>query len=90
MLGFKKPDRLRSAHFGSICTPSLFLQGTRDGLCDLNLLQRELQAFGAPHELVEIEGGDHSFAVPKRAGLSAEDMHKRLVGVTVEWIARTL
>lgn len=84
----KQPERLRSAHFGRITAPSLFLQGTRDGLCDLELLRRELGTYAAPHELVVIDGGDHSFAVPKRSGLSDRDVRDRLVGETLSWIGR--
>lgn len=80
-----KQEELRSAHFPSIVAPSLFLQGTRDDLCDLALLRRELGSLGAPHDLILIDGGDHSFAVPKRVALDAQAVRRRLVDETLSW-----
>ena len=34
-----RPDTLRSEHFARIACPVLFVQGSRDRLCDLNLLR---------------------------------------------------
>ena len=37
-----KPDKPRSEHFPTIAQPALFLQGTRDSLCQLPLLKTVL------------------------------------------------
>jgi predicted alpha/beta-hydrolase family hydrolase len=58
----------RSEHFPAIAQPALFLQGTRDVLCDLDLLRRALSTFGGKASLEVIEGADHGFSVPKRSG----------------------
>jgi len=55
-----QPERVRSEHFPAIVQPALFLQGTRDALCDLELLRKALQTYGGKATLAVIEGGDHS------------------------------
>jgi len=65
----KQPQKLRSAHFADVAQPALFLQGTRDALCDLKLMRRELRRFRGAHELSLLPEADHDFKVPKRSGL---------------------
>ena len=48
-------------------TPVLFVQGTRDELCPLERLASVRARMTAPSELCEIEEGDHSLLVKKRA-----------------------
>lgn len=62
-----KPDRLRVAHWPEITVPSLFLQGTRDPFCDLELLERHLGELGGSPTLHVVEGGDHSLRVTGKA-----------------------
>lgn len=81
-----KPEKLRNEHFPDVSPPSLFLQGTRDGLCDLDLLSTALTDYAGPWKLVTVEDGDHSFKVPKRSGLSIEDVQQRLVREIASWI----
>lgn len=55
---------LRTADLPGVGRPMLFVQGTRDPLCDLDLLsrvRREMRLRGALHV---VEGGDHSFGLP--------------------------
>ena len=80
-----KPDKLRSEHFATICQPALFLQGTRDSLCDLELLKRELARWGGTATLEIVDGGDHSFAVPRSAGKSREEVLADLVERFDRW-----
>jgi predicted alpha/beta-hydrolase family hydrolase len=49
-----------------LTTPILFVQGTRDSLCPLDLLERVRADMNAPNFLHIVEGGDHSLRVPKR------------------------
>ena len=82
-----KPDRLRSEHFAALVQPTLFLQGTRDPLCDLELLRRELRRFGGSVGLEVIEGADHSFRVPRSSGRSDDQVLEDLLDRTAAWEA---
>jgi len=58
--------KLRDEVLRSLKTPILFVQGTRDSLCPLDLLERVRNEMKAPNFLHLVEGGDHSLRVPKR------------------------
>jgi uncharacterized protein len=57
--------KLRDEVLRALTTPILFVQGTRDALCPLNLLERVRTEMKAPNLLHVVEGGDHSLRVPK-------------------------
>jgi predicted alpha/beta-hydrolase family hydrolase len=78
-----KPERIRDAHLGRIALPMLFLQGTRDPFAAPDLLRATVKALGNA-ELVEIEGGDHSFKVPGRA---AAEVTAELVETIAAFVA---
>ena len=46
--------------------PVLFVQGTRDVLCPLDLLENVRSKMTAPNSLQVVEGGDHSLLVRKK------------------------
>ena len=73
-----QPERLRDSHLPAITCPMLFVQGSRDRLCDLDLLRPVLQKLKAPHRLHVIDQGDHSFKVPKRTGRSEADIQAEI------------
>jgi predicted alpha/beta-hydrolase family hydrolase len=58
--------KLRDEILRALTTPVLFVQGTRDALCPLDLLERIRAGMKAPNFLHVVEGGDHSLRVPKR------------------------
>jgi len=59
-------SKLRDEVLRALTTPILFVQGTRDSLCPLDLLERVRADMKAPKFLHTVEGGDHSMRVPKR------------------------
>lgn len=81
--------KLRDAHLPLIKTPMLFFAGTRDALCDLDLLKMVLNRLGSQAELEIIEGGDHSFNVPKSSGLTSPEVYEKIAEKSIRWI-RTL
>ena len=83
-----KVEQLRVAHLPRIDVPMLFFAGTRDPLCRLDLLQRTLAELRAPVVLHIIDGGDHSFAVPKAMHRPARDVWEEIIRVTAEWLAK--
>jgi hypothetical protein len=58
--------RLRDEVLRALRTPILFVQGTRDTLCPLDLLEGVRAGMKAPNFLHVVEGGDHSLGVGKR------------------------
>jgi predicted alpha/beta-hydrolase family hydrolase len=60
-------SRLRDQVLLELKTPILFLQGTRDPLCPLELLEDVRKRMDAPSTLHVVEGGDHSLLVAKAA-----------------------
>ena len=58
-------SKLRDEVLRTLTTPILFVQGTRDSLCPLDLLERVRAEMEAPNFLHMVEGGDHCLRVPK-------------------------
>ena len=58
--------KLRDKVLRALQTPILFVQGTRDSLCPLDLLERIRAEMKTPTFLHVVEGGDHSLQVSKR------------------------
>jgi predicted alpha/beta-hydrolase family hydrolase len=85
-----KPEGLRDAHLYGITIPMLFIAGTRDSLCDLSLLKAVLQRVTAAWVLEVVEGGDHSFHVPRAAGLSEEKIHRRILERVLGWLGEEM
>ena len=84
-----KPEKLRTEHFPKLKLPMLFLQGSRDALCDLELLRPALETLGQKPTLQVIEGGDHSFSVLKRSGRTPEEVLGEIARGFADWV-RTL
>lgn len=58
--------KLRDNVLRELQTPILFVQGTRDALCPLDLLEQVRSEMKTPNELYIVEGGDHSLRMPKK------------------------
>ena len=58
-------SKLRDEVLRVLTTPILFVQGTRDSLCPLDLLERVRGEIKAPNFLHTVEGGNHSLRVAK-------------------------
>jgi len=82
-----KKDRLRDAHLYRIRIPMLFFAGTRDPLCDLDILISVLEKLETLWTLDVIEGGDHSFKTPKSSGQSPELIYKRILEKSKDWLS---
>jgi hypothetical protein len=80
-----RPEALRADHLPGVTVPMLFVEGTRDTLCDLDRLRPVLARL--PHaSLHTIEGGDHSFRVPRRTGRADEEVWAEIVQVVARWL----
>jgi predicted alpha/beta-hydrolase family hydrolase len=81
-----RPEKLRVEHLPRIDAPMLFIQGTRDALCDLELLRRQVKGLPARVDIHVVDGGDHSFKVLKRSGRSQEEVMDEIITATVGWL----
>jgi uncharacterized protein len=58
-------SKLRDQVLLDLRTPAMFIQGTRDPLCPLELLEDVRKRMGAPSTLHVVDGADHSLLVAK-------------------------
>src|SRR5437899_3031749 len=70
--------KLRDEVLRALTTPILFVQGTRDSLCPLDLLERVRAEMKTPNFLHAVEGGDHSLRVPKRQLQSTDETQEEI------------
>ena len=86
------PAKLRDKVLRELRTPILFVQGTRDSLCPLDLLQNVINEMQAQHFLHILEGGDQSLQVPKRqlqkAGETQEEVDQRVLTAIAQFVGR--
>lgn len=81
-----RKEKIRDAHLYSIKIPMLFFAGTRDALCDLELLKNVLKRLKAPWKLEVIDGGDHSFKLPRSYNVTEQSIYESLLDKTVRWL----
>lgn len=62
-----RPDRLRVAHWPRLHLPTLLVQGTRDALCTLSLLEAQLPLLPGPLRVHHVPGADHALRVTAAA-----------------------
>jgi predicted alpha/beta-hydrolase family hydrolase len=79
------PSDDRAAHLFDVKIPMLFLQGTRDDLADLALLQPLVGRLGPRATLRPFEDADHSFHVPARTGRKDADVMRELLDTLGAW-----
>ena len=63
-----QPDKLRTAHLAAIRVPVLCINGTRDALCQRDLMDGVVARLGSNWAMRWLEGADHSFHVLKSSG----------------------
>jgi predicted alpha/beta-hydrolase family hydrolase len=81
----KQPSAERAEHLLEVNLPLLFLQGTRDELADLGLLQAVIARLGERATLRLTDNANHSFQVPARSGRTAAEVIEDLVRTLSDW-----
>jgi predicted alpha/beta-hydrolase family hydrolase len=86
--------KLRDRVLRELRTPILFVQGTRDALCPLEVLASIRAEMSAPHDLYVVEGGDHSLLVTKtqlkHSGETQADCDQRTVTAIRDFVLRRI
>jgi predicted alpha/beta-hydrolase family hydrolase len=85
-----KPSAERAEHLRDVKIPMLFLQGTRDELATLELLQPVVDGLGARATLKLLPDADHSFHVLARSGRKDADVRAEMLDALAAWIEQTV
>jgi uncharacterized protein len=83
LCGGGDPAKLRAEVLRKLSTPILFVQGTRDRLCPLDLLESVRREMKAVNKLHIVAGGDHSLLVTqarlKASGETQDKVDERIL-----------
>jgi predicted alpha/beta-hydrolase family hydrolase len=80
-----KPSSDRARHLSGIEVPMLFLQGTRDSLAELSLLEPVATSLEPLATLHRVEGADHSFHVLARSGRNDREVMDEILDAFAGW-----
>ena len=80
-----KPSKDRAKHLADVRLPMLFLQGTRDTLAELTLLEPVVKGLGSLATLHPVRDADHSFHVLKRSGRHDGEVMDEILDAFVAW-----
>lgn len=75
----------RADHLNEVGLPMLFLQGTRDKLASLDLLEPVLDGLEPTPRLHVADGADHGFHVLKRSGRTDEEVRDEICDAFADW-----
>ena len=79
-----QPEKLRTAHWPQIRVPVLCINGTRDSLCDRDIMERELKRVS--WTMHWLEQADHSFKVLKSSGRTEAEIDAEVGEVSAAWL----
>lgn len=81
-----RPSDQRGKHLFAVQIPMLFLQGTRDALAELGLMQKLTEGLGLKATLKVVQDADHSFHVPARTGRKDPEVIAEMLDALVAWV----
>ena len=81
-----KPEQLRDAHLPRITMPTICLNGTRDALCQPELMTEVLTRVGPNWTMHWVDGADHSFHVLKSSGRTDAAVLNEIGDSTRDWV----
>ena len=80
-----KPSIDRAKHLVDIDIPMLFLQGARDRLAELSLLEPVVKSLKRQATLHVVKEADHSFHVPARSGRNDREVMNEILDTFAAW-----
>jgi uncharacterized protein len=81
----KQPSDSRAEHLSSVRIPMLFLQGTRDELAVLELIETVVRRLGDLATVKLLVDADHSFHVPARSGRNDAQVRGEMLDAFSSW-----
>jgi predicted alpha/beta-hydrolase family hydrolase len=85
-----KPTNERAKHLADVHVPMLFLQGTRDALAELTLLEPVVKGLGPLATLHPVRDADHSFHVLARSGRNDGEVMNEILDAFAAWAGATI
>lgn len=82
----KKEATVRAEHLGSVRRPMFFVQGTRDSLANMDLMQGVWTHLGSRAGFFIVDGADHGFQVLKRSGQTQAEADLSMVKAVTTWM----
>jgi uncharacterized protein len=79
------PSDERAMHLFDVQVPMLFLQGARDELADVKLLQQVTKRLGERASLRVYQDADHSFHIPARIRRNDANVRSEMLDALVAW-----
>ena len=80
-----KPSTDRADHLAKVNIPMLFLQGSRDTLAEVALIEPVVQRLGPRAMLHLVDGADHSFHVLARSGRNDREALGEILDAFANW-----
>lgn len=80
-----KPQQRRDAHLPAITAPMLFVQGSRDAFGTAEEIRALLPQLSRA-DVFEVAGGDHSFKVAGRAGVTQDGVMAEIMDVVARFM----
>ena len=85
-----KPETAQAEQLYRLISPMLFIQGTRDRACDIDVLRQTLTRVGAPTTLQICREADQHFKVLKKSERTEEEVRAEILDGLDAWITRVL
>ena len=83
-----KPERLRDAHLPDIQVPVLCFNGTRDSLCQRDLMEQVVAGLSDRFHMHWLECADHGYNVLKRSGRTQQEVFAQVADASCQWAAQ--
>lgn len=80
-----RPDKLRDEHLKDIKAPMIFVQGARDAFGTEEEIKAVIKKLSLRATIYAVDGGDHSFKVPKRLAVPQEKVYEAIMDEVVRW-----
>lgn len=80
-----RPEKMRDEHLPDIQAPMLFVQGARDTFGTAEEIRAVINKRHLQAKVYVIDGGDHSFKVPKSLGVPQQTIYETILDQVAEW-----
>jgi predicted alpha/beta-hydrolase family hydrolase len=85
-----KPEAVQAEQLYRLISPMVFIQGTRDRKCGIDVLRETLTRVGAPTTLQICQEADQHFKVLKKSDRTEEEVRAEILDKLDGWITKVL